>query len=101
VVAGRITDEAGRPLPHASVVLSGTPRGAVADDDGTFAIDRLRPGRVELTVLHLGHRSAPAPLRIPVPENTSFILTMSVDASLGPARPDSLARVRVDCRAGN
>lgn len=37
-VKGRIVDEAGEPLPGASIVIKNTQSGTVADDDGNFQI---------------------------------------------------------------
>jgi hypothetical protein len=87
VLAGAVTDVEGRALPWASVVLFGTPRGAVANENGEFLIERLRPGRCDLTVLYLGYRSDPAPVRIPVAEDTTYTLSMSEDPRLGRTGP--------------
>ncbi|MDR2472843.1 MAG: TonB-dependent receptor [Tannerella sp.] len=38
-ITGAVSDETGEPLPGASVLVKGTPRGVIADADGTFKID--------------------------------------------------------------
>src|SRR6185503_11517508 len=46
-VLGTIKDEAGKPVPSASVTVKGTSRGAIADASGSFTISA-SPGEVLL-----------------------------------------------------
>lgn len=38
-ITGKVTDEAGNPIPGASVVIKGTTKGAVTQNDGSFSIE--------------------------------------------------------------
>lgn len=38
VVSGRVTDQAGEPVPNASIVLKGTSTGVLSDNDGRYSI---------------------------------------------------------------
>lgn len=94
-VSGSVQGEDGAAWNFASVVLEGSPRGSVTDDQGRFGIEALRPGAYGLTVVYLGYRSEPARLRVPGSRDTTVTLTMVRDPRLGPALADSLAPVRV------
>lgn len=54
-VSGVVTDDGGRPLPDALVILdpAGTPRQATTGADGRFRFSRVSRGRHELRVLRL------------------------------------------------
>lgn len=42
-LTGQVTDEQGLPLPGASVVIEGTKRGSVTDEEGVFLILSIEP----------------------------------------------------------
>lgn len=43
IINGKVTDETGKPLPGVSVLVRGTNRGTIADENGSFTIDA-KPG---------------------------------------------------------
>jgi hypothetical protein len=94
-VTGTVTDDEGRPLPHAAVTLEGAPIGDFTDSTGAFVIEPVREGDYKLTVIHLGHRSSPflLPARGPV-ENTG-VSPLFRDPGLGPAFADTVGSVHV------
>ncbi|WP_412060979.1 carboxypeptidase-like regulatory domain-containing protein [Rubrivirga sp. IMCC45206] len=63
-VVGTVRDADGAPLPGASVVLSGTTRGAATDAEGRFRIERLTPGAYRVVASMLGYTSAVEPVRV-------------------------------------
>lgn len=56
-ITGRITNEAGAPLPEARVLVITSTSSAVAGEDGKFTLRNIRAGSVELQVLHVGYRA--------------------------------------------
>ena len=56
-ISGIITDEDGKPLTGANVVLTGTGRGAAADKDGKYEINNLNPGIYTLEFSMIGYNS--------------------------------------------
>lgn len=59
-VSGIVTDDFGRPLPAATVVIEedGRPRhGAATDRDGVFSFMSVRPGRYDLIISFVGFAS--------------------------------------------
>ena len=54
-VCFKIVDDTGEPIIGASVIVKGTPRGAMADMDGNVCID-LKPGDV-LVISYIGYKS--------------------------------------------
>lgn len=61
-VSGFVTDEQGRPLPGASVLLVGTQVGTLADARGNFSL-QLPEGAESLTASFIGYVSQTLPLR--------------------------------------
>lgn len=55
-VSGIITDEAGKPLPFASISIKGTIRGTNANNEGRYFID-LNPGTYTLICQHVGYKT--------------------------------------------
>ena len=67
VVAGVVTDAAGRPLADASVVLvrgGAVVAGAAADADGRYLLRGMGPGAYTLRVTRVGYAEAAAPLAL-------------------------------------
>jgi hypothetical protein len=53
LLQGYVTDSIhGAPLAHATVVIEGTSRSAVTDDQGRYSIDSIPPGKHRVVVLH-------------------------------------------------
>ena len=38
IVTGKVSDQQGEPLPGATIIIEGTPRGVITDADGTYSI---------------------------------------------------------------
>ncbi len=62
-IAGRVLDEAGAPLPSATVALYALPdtafvTGAATDAEGAFLIERLRPGAYQVRVSVVGYATS-------------------------------------------
>ncbi len=57
LLEGRVTDESGRTLPGASVLVHELQRGTVTDAYGVYRFERMRPGRYHLHVHYLGYEA--------------------------------------------
>ncbi len=55
--AGRIQDETGESLAGATVILSPSQQGAATDTKGEFSIEKICPGRYEVSVHFVGYKS--------------------------------------------
>jgi TonB family protein len=55
---GTVTDESGKPLPGASVVLQGTTKGTVVDRDGSFKLEVPANKDWALVVSYVGYKTA-------------------------------------------
>ena len=55
-ITGQVTDEAGKPLPFASVTVKGTGKGAVANNHGHYSL-ALDAGVYTLVCHHVGYQS--------------------------------------------
>jgi len=53
-IAGQVTDQDSRPIPGASIVIEGTKRGSVTDEEGVFFILSVEPGRHDLIATMIG-----------------------------------------------
>ena len=54
-VGGRVTDESGRPVAGALVVIAELDCGASSDADGGFRLGTIPPGRYSLTARRIGY----------------------------------------------
>jgi TonB-linked SusC/RagA family outer membrane protein len=64
-VTGRITDQvSGQPVPGASILIQGTPRGTVAADDGSYSL-QVPEGAVTVIVRRIGYQRREVPLAPP------------------------------------
>ena len=61
---GTVTDTDGATLPGATVYLSGTTRGVVADDDGRFRLTGVSPGAYRLVASLVGFTAGTQDIRI-------------------------------------
>jgi iron complex outermembrane receptor protein len=74
-ISGTVTDEAGAPLPGATVLVKGTTNGTITDLDGKFVIDA--DADAILTVSYVGFYSE----EIPVNGQSSLEIQLSSDVS--------------------
>lgn len=56
-IRGRVTDNAGNPLPNASVLVVGTDKGTAADAKGNFSITGIRAGKYQLQITAVGFQT--------------------------------------------
>ena len=50
-IKGKVTDEKGAPLPGVSILVSGTQRGVIADENGNFSIDAKAGETLEFSIV--------------------------------------------------
>jgi hypothetical protein len=55
ILAGVVTDTAGRAIPHARVTILGTSDTALTNSDGRYAFNKLREGRHTVRAQALGY----------------------------------------------
>lgn len=60
-IRGRVTDAKGNPLPAVSVVVPGTPFGAMTNENGDYVINRIPPNAI-LTVSYLSYEAQQVPV---------------------------------------
>jgi protocatechuate 3,4-dioxygenase beta subunit len=58
-ITGQVTDEFGRPLPVATVLLEHNKRGAETDEEGIYFILSIEPGRHTLVAHIIGDMTYP------------------------------------------
>jgi len=106
-VNGEVRDAGdNRPLPGATVAVSGTDRGAATDADGHFHLELSGPGAYVLTIRHIGYRQEERTVFLE-PDTTRTLtvalqpLTLSlaelvVEETLNPLGADRRAVGRID-----
>src|SRR6478672_8284649 len=77
-VNGVVRDSAGAPIPEADVSIPSAHLLARTDNSGAFALTRVEPGQLELTVRRLGY--VPQSLQIDVRPNNSDTLVVVLTA---------------------
>lgn len=78
-VKGKVTTEAGEPIPFAQVILEGTPKGDVADASGEFVIENVSPGTYTLQARILGYRPKTAQVTVEEGVTVTQDFTLSED----------------------
>ena len=78
-IAGRVTDATtGEPLPGVNVVIVGTTQGAVSDEDGYYAIIKVKPGTYSVQASIIGFaRYTVQNVRVQVDRTTEVNFEMS------------------------
>ncbi len=54
-ISGRVTDSSNKPIPYATVMLSGTDYGTNTADDGMYTIENITPGRYTVVFSTVGY----------------------------------------------
>lgn len=80
-VAGHIVDESNQPVPYANVIVLGTKRGTMSDEDGNFVLPGVPVGTVQIKVQALGH-----PEMVQTAQVNAGITTQ-LDFKLGTSKP--------------
>ena len=75
-VKGKVTDEAGAPIPAANVLIEGTVMGASTEANGEYTIPNVPPGTYSLRIGAVGYRTKSAAITITAGQ------TVTQDASL-------------------
>ena len=57
-IKGTVTTNDGRPAASVSVQVKGTAKATITEEDGSFAINNLRPGQYQLQITLVGHENA-------------------------------------------
>ncbi|WP_046245608.1 SusC/RagA family TonB-linked outer membrane protein [Hymenobacter terrenus] len=80
-LTGRVTDAAGRELPGATVLLTGTSSGTATNADGTYVLTvTMAPGAYTLTISLIGYAAVSRPLTLGTTE------TVTTDVALAEAK---------------
>ncbi|MFB3909186.1 MAG: carboxypeptidase regulatory-like domain-containing protein [Candidatus Eisenbacteria bacterium] len=54
-ITGKVTDEAGKPLPYANVLILGTAWGGMTNDQGVYSIQRVPVGNYNVKAMIIGY----------------------------------------------
>ncbi len=73
-VKGRVTDSAGNPLTGASVILTGTFRGTMTDDAGSFKLENVRDGENQMSFSFIGYETGILNLMIKSDTTVNIVL---------------------------
>jgi iron complex outermembrane receptor protein len=78
-IKGKITTTDGRPAGLVTVVLKGTKRSTVTDDDGTFVMNHVKPGNYTLQVRLVGYGTKEE--TVTVTENSTAQVNLALEVS--------------------
>ncbi len=54
-IHGQVVDDLGNPLPGVVIMVLGTSRGAVTDEDGAYKVTRIPPGNIWVQAMTICH----------------------------------------------
>ena len=75
-IEGRVTDEAGEPLPGVNIAFPQLNRGTVSKADGSYRIENIRPGTYILTFSFIGYQTKNREITIRANETTTLDVTL-------------------------
>ena len=78
-IRGRITDDAGDPLPNAAIEITGTGKGVLANDKGEFTINGIAAGNYTLRVSAVGYREQT--MKIVIKDNEESVVNFQLLAT--------------------
>ncbi len=81
-ITGNITDESGKPLSNASIVILENGKGVYSDNNGQFTIKNLAPGKYTLKVNLLGYLPATTEVTVAAGNTASVTIKMEVNATI-------------------
>ncbi|NEM99698.1 TonB-dependent receptor [Pontibacter burrus] len=81
-IQGIVTDENGKPMEFASIVLEGTRFGAVTGSNGAFVINNLPEGTYQVRALLLGFECKPQEIHLTTGSKANIALKLTTKASL-------------------
>jgi iron complex outermembrane receptor protein len=78
IVKGRVTTADNKPAPYVTVILKGTNKSSITDDDGVFVFFNINPGIYELEVSLIGYNTVTHEVKVGEHDvNTNIQLTTS------------------------
>lgn len=77
-IKGTVTTADARPAEGVTVLLKGTPRYAVADNDGVFEMKDLKPGTYSLIVSLVGHRDYEQAVAVEADKTTTLSIQLEL-----------------------
>lgn len=80
ILAGRVTDKEGKPIPGATVRIEGTTLGGFARADGRFSIVNIPAGTYTVVVRAVGYREVRLQVRISADQTTDIAVQLEPEA---------------------
>lgn len=80
ILAGRITDKEGKPIPGATIRIEGTTLGGFARPDGRFSIVNVPAGTYTVLVRAVGYREARVQVKISADQTTEIVVQLEAEA---------------------
>jgi len=80
-ISGTITDENNKPLPGASIHITGTTSGAVSNSQGVYELTNIQPGNQNISVSFLGYNTVTKEFNLTKNETFDFNLKPDIITS--------------------
>jgi len=81
-LTGRVVDaRSGEPLAKVKVIASGTDQETTTDDNGKFAIDRLKPGKIDLYITTVTYGLVKKTVVLHAGDNSDLQIALNEDAA--------------------
>ena len=78
-VSGKITDNAGEPLPGITILIENTSKGTTTNLDGRFSLKRISPGKIVLVFSGVGYAKQKRALELEKFQNLKLDIEMQED----------------------
>lgn len=79
-IKGRVTTADGKPAPFVSVVLKGTKKASVTEENGTFTIHRVQAGNYEIVISQVGYETIVQPVQVDGNKITAVSIQLKISS---------------------
>lgn len=78
IIKGRVTTADGKPAPYVSVVLKGTKKATVTEENGTFTFHRMQAGNYEIVISQVGYETIIQQVQVEADKITAVSIQLKI-----------------------
>ena len=80
-IKGRVTTADGKPAPSVTVVLKGTKKAALTEENGNFSIHHVKAGNYELEISQVGYETIVQPIQVDGNSITAVSIQLKISSA--------------------
>jgi iron complex outermembrane recepter protein len=80
IIKGRVTTADGKPAPAVTVILKGTKKAAVTEENGTFSIHHVKSGNYDIEISQVGFETIVQPVQVDANKITAVSIQLKISS---------------------